>query len=393
MTASSSVDTDIVIVGGGLSGTVAATVLARAGHRVTLIDRNEVPPPEFRVEKIGGDQIEKFGRVGLLPALVANSAYFDDIVNLRRGRVVDRTRTPHYGVLYQDLVAAMRRELPATIRFVVGRVTDLATSDDVQTVTLADQPAITARLVVLASGMSDILRSRLGIERDVLREKQSLTFGFDLEPLEQSRLRFSSVTYYGEKPSDGIDYMTIFPTAHGLRANLFSFLDHRDPWVKALRASPTETLAATLPGFTRAIGPLKVAGKVQNWIMDIGVARNVIQPGIVLIGDAFQTSCPAAGTGVSRLLTDLDRLDVHVADWFKTPGMGPGKIAAFYNDPLKQAMDAHAIGLADFRRNFTVGTSLRWHARRQVQFARRRVLHGIDRVSPALAAHIRALRA
>ena len=46
-------DYDIAIVGGGLSGTLAAVTLGRAGWRVALIDRNETFPPEFRVEKIG----------------------------------------------------------------------------------------------------------------------------------------------------------------------------------------------------------------------------------------------------------------------------------------------------------------------------------------------------
>ena len=386
-------DTDIAIVGGGLAGTIAATVLSRNGHRVTLIDRSETVPPEFRVEKIGGAQLDLLRRFGLLPALAKNATYFDDVINLRCGRVVDRTRTPHYGILYQDLVAAMRRELPRSVRFVVDRVTDLATSDNVQTITTNEHGAITSRLLVLASGMSDLLRSRLGIEREVLREKQSLTFGFDLALVGESRRPFSSLTYYGEKPADGIDYITIFPTANGLRANLFTFLDHRDPWVKAIRTTPTETLTAALPGLGKAVGAFEVTSKVQNWIMDIGVARNVRQAGVALIGDAYQTSCPAAGTGVSRLLTDIDRLAAHTPDWFATPGMAADKIAGFYEDPQKQAMDAHALGLADFRRSFTIDDSLAWRSRRQVQFLRRGVLNAIDRLSPALAARIRKLRA
>ncbi len=388
----STTDTDIVIVGGGLSGTIAAITFARAGHRVTLIDRNAIPPEEFRVEKIGGDQIAKLKRLGLFDVLEASATHFDDIVNARRGRVLDRNHDAHYGILYPDLVAAMRRALPDSVRFLVGRVTDLTAGDDIQTVTTAEHGTIGARLVVLASGMSDILRSRLGIEREVLREKQSLTFGFDLTPKEPARLPAPSLTYYGERPSDGVDYVTLFPTAHGLRANLFVFRDHRDPWVKALRTAPTETFAATLPGLTRLVGPLEITGKVHNWLMDIGVARNVRRAGVVLIGDAYQTSCPAAGTGVSRLLTDIERLNAHLPGWLATPGMPAAKIAAFYDDPDKQAMDAHALGLADYRRNFTVDTSLAWHARRQAQYFRRGVLHNVERLSPALAANLRALK-
>ncbi|MDQ2804546.1 MAG: FAD-dependent monooxygenase [Pseudomonadota bacterium] len=49
---------DIVIIGGGLGGTVAAIVLGRAGHTVTLVDLHTVYPPDFRAEQLVGGQIE-----------------------------------------------------------------------------------------------------------------------------------------------------------------------------------------------------------------------------------------------------------------------------------------------------------------------------------------------
>ena len=387
-----SFDTDIAIVGGGLSGTIAAIVLARTGARVTLIDRNEVAPPEFRVEKLGGEQLTKLNQLGLLDVLADHSTRFDRAVNLRHGRLVDHTDVRYQGVFYDDLVNAMRGALPASVVRVIGRVTDLSTGPDRQLVTVDDHGAITARLVVLASGMSDILRARLGIEREVLHERQSLTFGFNLRPLD-AIASHPALTLYGERPRDGIDYLALFPIGGLIRANLFVFLDHRDPWVKELRSDPIAALEAKLPRLRQHLGAVELDGKVQNWIMDLAVARNVRRPGIVLIGDAYQTSCPAAGTGVSRLLTDVGRLLAYVPDWVATPGMDETKIAAFYDDPQKAAMDAHALAQAEFRRSFTIDTSLRWRARRQAQFLRRRLMHGLDRMSPGLAAGIRSLRA
>lgn len=387
-----STETDIAIVGGGLSGTVAAIALARTGAKVTLIDRNEVAPPEFRVEKLGGEQLAKLEQLGLLDVLAQHSTRFDQATNIRHGRVVDRTEVRYQGIFYDDLVNAMRRVLPASVTTIIGRVTDLATGPDQQRVTIADHGTIGARLVVLASGMSDILRSRVGIEREVLHERQSLTFGFNLRPID-AIANHPSVTVYGERPGDGIDYLTLFPIGELVRANLFVFLDHKHPWIKELRSDPLPALERKIPALRRHLHDLTLDGKVQNWIMDLAVSRNVRRPGIVLIGDAYQTSCPAAGTGVSRLLTDVGRLLAHVPDWLATPGMDESKIAAFYDDPQKAAMDAHALAQAEFRRSFTIDTSLRWQARRQAQFLRRRLMHGLDRVSPGLAAGIRSLRA
>ena len=60
------------------------------------------------------------------------------------------------------------------------------------------------------------------------------------------------------------------------------------------------------------------------------------QAGVVLVGDAFATSCPAAGTGTGKVFTDVERLcNVHIPRWLATPGMGADKIAAFYDDPVK----------------------------------------------------------
>ena len=235
-------DTDIAIIGGGLGGTIAALVLGRAGHSVTLIDRSAVFPAEFRVEKLGGEQLVKLARLGLLDILAASSTRFDEFVNVRNGRVVDRTRARYHGIFYGDLVNAMRAALPANVRFIAGRVTEVATSDELQQLTIADRGVLTARLAVLASGMSDLLRSRLGIEREVLHERQSLSFGFNLKPTDNSPLHRAALTVYGRKPADGIDYVSFFPVGDLVRANLFSFLDHRHPWVKAVRTNPLETL-------------------------------------------------------------------------------------------------------------------------------------------------------
>src|SRR4029453_11593032 len=108
------------------------------------------------------------------------------------------------------------------------------------------------------------------------------------------------------------------------------------------------TLDKAMPSLRRFLGEFELTEPVANWTMDLTVAENVYQHGVVVIGDAFQTSCPAAGTGVTRLLTDIDRLcNVHIPKWFETANLPRDKIAAFYGDPEKRAIDAQAIRLGD----------------------------------------------
>ena len=129
---------------------------------------------------------------------------------------------------------------------------------------------------------------------------------------------------------------------------------------------------ALMPGLEAITGAFDVPGTVQIRPADLYVTTNVEQPGVVLVGDAFATSCPAAGTGTGKVFTDVERLcNVHIPRWFATDGMGADKIAAFYADPVKRAYDAHSAGKAFALRSLTVDPGLAWAARRALRFAAR----------------------
>jgi 2-polyprenyl-6-methoxyphenol hydroxylase-like FAD-dependent oxidoreductase len=103
--------------------------------------------------------------------------------------------------------------------------------------------------------------------------------------------------------------------------------------------------------------------------VDLYVSTSYRQQGFVLVGDAFSTSCPAAGTGVRKALVDVERLcKIHIPRWLATPGMGQEKISAFYDDPAKQSCDALSLRKAFELRSFSTDPALYWKALRWAKF-------------------------
>jgi 2-polyprenyl-6-methoxyphenol hydroxylase-like FAD-dependent oxidoreductase len=360
--------TDIVIAGGGLAGSTAAAMLGRAGHATVLIDPHAVYPADFRAEKLDGAQTAVLRKTGVGDAVLRAATLDGESWVARFGRLIERRPGDQHGILYDAMVNAMRGEIPPGVTVIHAKVMDVATSGDRQAVTLSTGEQISARLVVIANGLNIALRHKLGMERRDVSKTHSIMLGFDLVPAGRS-FSFPALTYYGEHPRDRTAYVTLFPVGATMRANLCVYREMDDPWLKHFREAPREELMALMPGLARITGSYDVPGRVQIRPADLYVTEGVERPGVVLIGDAFSTSCPAAGTGTGKVFTDVERLcNVHIPRWLATGGMGAEKIAAFYADPVRAAYHAHSAHKAFFLRSLTIETGVAWAARRWVRF-------------------------
>lgn len=355
---------DVAVIGAGLGGTAAAALIARAGHGVALIDSHAVFPQEFRAEKLGGAHWALFQRLGLAEAARPALTVIGSIDIHRPGARPVRRGADEYGFAYSDLVNALRAGLPPGAAVRVGRVEALETGPERQVVTLADGRRIVTRLVVIATGLGDSVRRKAGIDRVVTRAAHSLSLGFFLDR-PAAAYPFESLAWYGRGPADRTAYLTLFPVGDAMRANLFVYREANADWTRAFRRDPAPTLAALLPGIEAACGGLGVAGRVQVRPIDLTVSEHHRRDGVVLLGDAFCTTCPAPGVGVRRVMTDVERLcRVHLPDWLATPGVTAEKIGAFYDDPVKRASDAAALRASQFSRAMAVEPGLLWAARR-----------------------------
>ncbi|NVN86786.1 MAG: FAD-dependent monooxygenase [Rhodopseudomonas sp.] len=361
--------TDIAIVGGGLAGSIAAAMLGRAGISTIVIDPHPVYPPDFRCEKLGGAQLDILRKTGLAEAVLRATTHDRDVWIARFGYLVDKKPSDQYGILYDTLVNTLRAEIPPEVEFIHAKATAIATSTERQRIKLSDGEEISARLVVMANGLNKGLRRTLGIKNRVISECHSVTIGFDLAPVGRAAFAFPALTFYPQRSRDRMAYLSLFPIGSVMHANLMVYRKLDDPWFQQMREAPEAALRSLMPRLGRITGDFKVVGPVKIRPADLYVAEGHRQPGVVLVGDAFCTSCPAGGTGTDRVFTDVERLcNVHIPNWLTTPGMGQDKIASFYDDPQKTAIDAWSTNKAFHLRALSTRNGPIWRARRWARF-------------------------
>ncbi|ROZ77078.1 GNAT family N-acetyltransferase [Ramlibacter sp. WS9] len=362
-------NTDIVVVGGGLAGSTATAMLGRAGFDVVLVDPHAVYPPDLRCEKLDAGQVAILRRTGLAELVLPAATFDGECWVARFGRVVEKRPGDQHGILYDTLVNTVRATIPKGTTFICGKVQAIANSPDLQLVTLASGDSISARLVIIANGLNSGLRQTLGMTRVDVSKCHSITLAFDLTPVGRASFDFRALTYYPERAADRLAYLTLFPIGPAMHGNLMVYRDIGDPWLRDMREQPLPALLSVMPRLGKCIGRAQVAGPVKIRPADLYVTQGFLQPGIVLVGDAFATSCPAAGTGADKVLTDVERLcNVHVPLWMASEGMGTRKLASFYSDPVKIACDHRSFKAAFSLRSISTDEGLPWRANRWARF-------------------------
>ncbi|MBR1124161.1 FAD-dependent monooxygenase [Bradyrhizobium lablabi] len=387
--------TDVAIVGGGLAGSTAAAMLGRAGIPAVLIDPHETYPPELRCEKLGGNQLTLLRKTGLADTTLRATTLDGEVWEARFGYVVTKKPSDQHGIMYDTLVNTMRAQIHPALASIHAKVLSIANSADRQKLRLSNDEEISARLVVLATGLNLGMRHMLGIKRRVISPCHSITLGFDVEPVGRPAFDFPALTYWPASTEARMAYLTIFPIGNAMRVNLMVYRDMDDPWLRTFRTAPEATMCKLMPRLERMMGKFKVSGLIRIRPADLVVNDNYLQPGVVLAGDTFSTSCPAAGTGTTKVFNDVQLLcNTHIPRWLASEGMDSDKLAAFYGDPEKVACERDCLAKAYDLRSLSTDDRLSWRARRLARFGvrlsdgiarsiRKRVLKGAASPSPA----------
>lgn len=168
---------------------------------------------------------------------------------------------------------------------------------------------------MLATGLGDAVRRRAGIARAVVSRRHSLSIGFDMAA-PRDAFPFEALTYSAEAFGARCADLTLFPVGATVRGNLFVYRDPADAWTKGFCTAPEAALRALLPNLHRPVDPIR--------------AEDPARDGVVLIGDADLDTCPIPGTGIGKVLVDVERLcAVHVPRWLALPAIDRAAVASF----------------------------------------------------------------
>ncbi len=356
---------DIAIVGAGLAGTASAHILARSGYQVTLVDLDSLCPEVFRAEKLEPEQIALLKKLRLFQTVEPCLTPIKKVLAIRGAMFAEYLSLEQYAMPYHDLVNSLRGSIGPQVQNLIGRVSKITADRASPTISLDDGREVKAKLVVLACGVSPKLARALNLERKTVQREQSLSLGFFAEAVAFRGCKADSLTIYSKNPQDQVGYLTLFPFADRLRANLFTYWSPRSTDLKEFVAAPDTHLKRLFPLLEHYTGELSVAGKIETGPVHLYQTEIPAVDGVVAIGDAFQSVCPTTGMGLSKVLTDVDLLcNIFAPQWLSAGERSAQKLQGFYRQSEKIRVDQDSLNSAWYQRQIALNNSAAWRVRR-----------------------------
>lgn len=366
---------DVVVVGGGLGGASAASVLARAGLDVLVLERETLFRDRVRGEWLAAWGVLELDALGLravadsvphvnlisrhvpydeiVPPEVAEQNAFDMAAMLATGGCLALGHPP-----FQEAMLAHAAASGATVRRGVDAVRVTPGASPLVTYDHASAPhTASCRLAVAADGRESTVRKSLGIELDSTAPRVMLG----------GILVDDAHDWPADQQADGVagDFnFLVFPQADG-RCRLYGAWDVTDPhrfsgpgrerrFLDAFRVPCLpDVLADATP-----VGPLASCPMTDTWTDTVAV------DGVVLVGDAAGWSDPIIGQGLSVTFRD-----VHLVTDVMTAG-SDWSPAAFtpYVEERKERMRRLRFTCAAVNLMNTFGTEARERRGRLLQF-------------------------
>ena len=318
-------DLPVVIVGGGPAGMVAGLLLARAGVRVTVLEKHKDFLRDFRGDTVHPSTLQLFHEIGLLDELLKlPHARFDtatlDLLG-RRYTVATLAHlpvaAPYIAMMPQwDLLDFIAREGRKYPTFDLRMSTEAAapsfdSAGRVDGVTLASGETLPARLVIAADG-----------RRSVLREAAKLPLQDLGAPMDVLWFR---IPMRGDTPTDvplgtidtrgmlvAIPRSGYWQCARIIEKGGFPAIEAKG--IGAFRAD----VVALVPGLAAGIDAIASFDDVKLLSVSLDRLTRWSRPGLLAIGDAAHAMSPVGGVGINLAVQDA----VAAANILATPLAG-----------------------------------------------------------------------
>src|SRR3954462_11009117 len=309
---------DVVIVGGGIAGGTMATVLARSGLEVSVLEREVTYPDRVRGEWVAPWGVVEFKRLGLLELLHSNGA-----IPVKRNVPYDENWAPDaaeqrafdFTTLPPDLTMPLCIGHPTMCN--AFAVSAKAAGAEVLTgikdveVTSGPRPSVSfastdgpvqlrPRIVVGADGRNSVLRKQLGfsVQSD---EPHNLLGGMLVAnvpewPRNVQAIGTEDRFHYFVFPQ-GKDLVRLYACYDFADRQKFAGPDREARLLQAFRLKCLPYSEAILKG--TPVSPFNSYSNEDHWI------DNPTMPGVVLIGDAAGHNDPITGQGLSIAARDV----------------------------------------------------------------------------------------
>jgi 2-polyprenyl-6-methoxyphenol hydroxylase-like FAD-dependent oxidoreductase len=305
---------DLVTVGGGIGGATLAKVMAEAGHRVLVLERDAAFRDRVRGEVLVPWGCREAARLGIYDLLRHSCGHeirywasaIGGVEILRRDLVATipggfPVLTFYHPEMQECLIEAARSAGARVLRGAVAKGIDSGARPRVQYEHDSELHEATARIVVGADGRSSAVRKWAG---------------FPIEHAEQRRwfagilmdgLRAPEDTMYSRFAPQAGMMSWIFPQG-GARVRTYVGFPYASDYPRLQGERDIDRFIATSielgvpPDFyesVRPAGPLATFDATDVWV------RTPYVDGVALIGDAAATSDPTWGQGMALALHDV----------------------------------------------------------------------------------------
>jgi len=314
------IDTDILIVGGGIAGSALACALRDAGYRIVLVDQRREPLDTARGDHLQPCNVELFARWGVLEKFFSRGA---------GKRVGHEFRTasgepllaatydelpvpyPYFLVFNHDLIAELFLEIaaenPNFIRLqpVVARNFEIG------------EDGVSALSVELPDGVKAVIKPHLVVGADGTNSTVRATLRFTAD---EHQYIHPMVAMFGPRPAalKPLDYFFRYSSSTGMlviQQRMNSFIKVTLPvgaegiawWKKSTKQNRTDVLrrrAEVLEEFDSEIAGFYPVKMIHT--------HEYARGNVVLIGDAAHSIHPARGQGLNMGIYSLANLIRHL---------------------------------------------------------------------------------